>query len=285
MRKKMPLVKRKFRILFLTLMQFDMNSNQDPLISKSHAENVWKYIEIGKQEGAKCVLGGERFTDPVLSKGNFCPVTIFADVTKDMRIFQEEIFGSVGCVTPFDTEEEAIALANGTSYGLAGAVFTKDGARAHRVAAAMKAGRVYINNYFSKGMIESPGTGWKESGVGVAGIHKYMISKKMEKLVAGSSVTRAMFEEGKKMAAQFGAENVYDFSLGNPNLGAIEEYERVSERYNFLSEQRADVEKSKSEIEAIIRDLTGNMEKLFKQRFGMSMRAYRTSNGLPAAGR
>lgn len=162
---------------FVPGLQFDMNSNQDPLISKTHADNVWKYIEIGKQEGAKCVLGGEKFTDPVLAKGNFCPVTIFADVTKDMRIFQEEIFGPVGCVTPFDTEEEAIALANGTTYGLAGAVFTKDGARAHRVASAMKSGQVYINNYFSKGMIESPGTGWKQSGVGVAGIHKYMISK------------------------------------------------------------------------------------------------------------
>lgn len=105
------------------------------------------------------------------------PVTIFADVTPNMTIFQEEIFGPVGCVTPFDTEEEAIALANGTTYGLAGGVFTKDIKRAIRVADKVKSGQIYVNNYFSKGMIESPGTGWKESGLGIAGIHKYMISK------------------------------------------------------------------------------------------------------------
>ena len=78
---------------------------------------------------------------------------------------------------PFDTEEEAIALANGTTYGLAGGVFTKDIKRAIRVADKVKSGQIYVNNYFSKGMIESPGTGWKESGLGIAGIHKYMISK------------------------------------------------------------------------------------------------------------
>ena len=105
------------------------------------------------------------------------PVTIFADVTPEMTIFREEIFGPVGCVTPFDTEEEAIRLANGTVYGLAGAVFTQDVGRALRVAEKVRCGQFYVNNYFSKGMIESPGTGWKESGIGVAGIHKYMISK------------------------------------------------------------------------------------------------------------
>ena len=156
---------------------FDFSTNLDPLISKSHAANVWRYIEKGKAEGAKLVCGGEPFTDPKLAKGNFVPVTIFADVTPDMTIFQEEIFGPVGCVTPFDTEEEAIALANGTSFGLAGAVFTKNLARALRVAEKVKCGQFYVNNYFSKGMIESPGAGWKESGLGIAGIHKYMVSK------------------------------------------------------------------------------------------------------------
>lgn len=83
----------------------------------------------------------------------------------------------MGCVTPFDTEEEAVALANGTSYGLAGAVYTNDLKRGIRVANSIKGGQIYVNHYFSKGMIESPGTGWKESGLGVAGMQKYMISK------------------------------------------------------------------------------------------------------------
>ncbi len=156
---------------------FDMSTNQDPVISRSHAERIWGYIEKGKEEGARCILGGERFTQGQLAKGNYVPVTIFADVTPDMTIFQEEIFGPVGCVTPFETEEEAITLANGTSYGLAGAVFSENGRRALRVANSIKCGQCYINNYFSKGMIESPGTGWKQSGLGIAGIHKYMISK------------------------------------------------------------------------------------------------------------
>lgn len=156
---------------------FDLRTNLDPMISKAHAQKVWGYIQKGKEEGANLVLGGEPYTDPVLAKGNFVPVTIFADVTPEMTIFREEIFGPVGCVTPFDTEEEAIALANATSFGLAGAVFTRDLKRGLRVAHGIKGGQIYVNHYFSKGMIESPGTGWKASGLGVAGMKKYMISK------------------------------------------------------------------------------------------------------------
>lgn len=156
---------------------FDPNANLNTLISKAHAATVWDYIESGKREGARLLCGGVPYTEGPLAQGNFVPVTIFADVTPNMTIFQEEIFGPVGCVTPFDTEEEAVALANGTTYGLAGGVFTKDIKRAIRVADKVKSGQIYVNNYFSKGMIESPGTGWKESGLGIAGIHKYMISK------------------------------------------------------------------------------------------------------------
>jgi acyl-CoA reductase-like NAD-dependent aldehyde dehydrogenase len=94
-----------------------------------------------------------------------------------MAIYREEIFGPVACVTPFDTEEEALALANGSKYGLAGGVFSNNIKRAHRVAQAIRSGQIYVNTYFSKGMIDSPATGWKESGLGIAGIHKYMQSK------------------------------------------------------------------------------------------------------------
>ena len=156
---------------------FDSNTNLDPLISKEHAESVWNYIEQGKKEGARIVCGGERFKEGILAQGNFVPVTVFADVTPDMTIYQEEIFGPVACVIPFDTESEAIELANNTIYGLAGAVFTNDLKRGLRVAEGIKGGQIYVNHYFSKGMIESPGTGWKESGIGIAGIKKYMISK------------------------------------------------------------------------------------------------------------
>jgi len=156
---------------------FDPKTTLPALIHKDHAKTVWDYIEKGKAEGARLITGGVPYTDPELAKGNFVPPTVFADVTPDMTIFQEEIFGPVLTVTPFDTEEEAIELANATEFGLAGAVFTKNIARALRCAEKIRSGQVYVNTYFSKGINESPGTGWKASGLGVAGIHKYMISK------------------------------------------------------------------------------------------------------------
>ena len=151
--------------------------NFPTLISREHAEGVWSYIRKGTEEGARLVLGGEPYQQEHLQKGNFVPPTIFADVKPQMTTYQEEIFGPVACVTPFKDESEAVELANNVRYGLAGAVFTKNGARAHRVASQIKAGQIYINSYFSKGIMESPGTGWKQSGLGVAGIHKYMHSR------------------------------------------------------------------------------------------------------------
>ncbi|MBN2049131.1 MAG: aldehyde dehydrogenase [Spirochaetales bacterium] len=156
---------------------FHPEVNYSSLISREHAESVWRHIEAGKKEGARLVCGGEPYADPALAKGSFVPPTIFADVSPDMSIYREEIFGPVLCVTPFNSEEEALTLANGTAYGLAGGVFTSHIGRAHRVAGRLKAGQVYINSYFSRGMVESPGTGWKESGIGGAGIYKYMLPK------------------------------------------------------------------------------------------------------------
>ena len=156
---------------------FDPNVTLSALIHKEHCDEVWQYIESGKEQGARLICGGEHYADPELAKGNFVPITVFADVTPDMKIFQEEIFGPVLCVTPFDTEEEAIEIANSTKFGLAGGVFTKDMKKGLRVAQAVKGGQIYVNSYFSQAMVESPGTGWKQSGIGVAGIKKYMISK------------------------------------------------------------------------------------------------------------
>lgn len=156
---------------------FQEGVNFSALISKEHSGDVRKFIQSGIDEKARLVCGGTHFDGMADQDTNFVPATIFADVTPEMNIFQEEIFGPVGCVTKFSTEEEAVRLANQTKFGLAGGVFTKSIARAHRVASQIKSGQVYINSYFSKGMMESPGTGWKQSGVGVAGIHKYMHSR------------------------------------------------------------------------------------------------------------
>ena len=156
---------------------YEKGVNFSSLIHPEHAAKVWDYIKDGNEAGARLVCGGVPYEDPQLACGSFVPPTIFADVTPEMRIFKDEIFGPVACVTPFGDEEEALALANRTDYGLAGAVFSNNVKRALRVAQGIKAGQIYVNTYFSKGMIDSPAAGWKQSGVGVAGIRKYMVSK------------------------------------------------------------------------------------------------------------
>jgi len=153
-------------------------SNFQAIITREHAESIWSHIEKAKVEGARLVTGGVPYQDSALVKGNFVPPTIFADVTSDMSLFKEEVFGPVLAVTPFETEQEAIDLANASSFGLAGAVFTSDIARALRVVDSIRAGQIYINTYYSKALNESPGIGWKESGLGNAtGIYKYMLPK------------------------------------------------------------------------------------------------------------
>jgi betaine-aldehyde dehydrogenase len=151
--------------------------NFSTLICREHAESVWGRIREGIRQGARLVCGGRPYEDPELQQGAFVPPTVFADVRPEMSLFQEEIFGPVLAVTPFADEDQAVALANQTRYGLAGAVFTRDLRRAHRVVERLHAGQVYVNSYFSKGMVESPGAGWKQSGLGGAGIEKYLVPK------------------------------------------------------------------------------------------------------------
>ncbi len=135
------------------------------LISRPHMERVLSYIEAGKADGARLVLGGERATSAPLDKGNFVEPTIFAGCTDDMRIVREEIFGPVLSLLTFKSEDEVVVRANATRYGLAAGVFTKDLARAHRIAARLEAGIVWINNY-NVTPIEMPFGGIKESGLG-----------------------------------------------------------------------------------------------------------------------
>ncbi len=136
-----------------------------PLVSEAHMEKVLNYIKIGQEEGAKLVCGGYRITKGELAKGYFVAPTIFVDTTPDMRIVQEEIFGPVLVVQKFRDEAEAIKLANDTVYGLAGAVFTQDGAKAQRVIRKIRAGITWINCYHPT-YNEAPWGGYKQSGIG-----------------------------------------------------------------------------------------------------------------------
>lgn len=135
------------------------------LISRPHMERVLGYIEAGKAEGARLVIGGGRAGTPPLDRGNFVEPTIFADCTDEMKIVREEIFGPVMSVLRFSSEAEAVKRANATRYGLAAGLFTRDLSRAHRVAAQLEAGIVWINTY-NVTPIEMPFGGIKESGFG-----------------------------------------------------------------------------------------------------------------------
>jgi acyl-CoA reductase-like NAD-dependent aldehyde dehydrogenase len=131
------------------------------LIDGSHLDRVLGYVDIGKKEGAKVSVGGER----IGSKGFFMQPTVLENVTNQMRVAQEEIFGPVASVIKFDTMENAIAQANGTQFGLAASIWTRDIKKAHKVARAVKAGTVWINT-ISTTDNALPFGGFKHSGFG-----------------------------------------------------------------------------------------------------------------------
>jgi gamma-glutamyl-gamma-aminobutyraldehyde dehydrogenase len=139
----------------------DPQNRLGSMVEKPHLEKVLGYIAAGRAEGAKLVMGGKRILEK--TGGYFVEVTIFDNVTNQMKIAREEIFGPVLSVIPFSTEEEAVTIANDTNYGLAASLYTRDLNTAHRVAHAIRAGTVSVNCY-SEGDIATPFGGYKESG-------------------------------------------------------------------------------------------------------------------------
>jgi betaine-aldehyde dehydrogenase len=158
------------------------DTEMGPLITKQHMDRVLNYIEVGKSEGAEVLCGGKRLTEGGLAKGNFVAPTIFAQTRPDMRIVREEIFGPVLSVQLFDTEEEAVRLANDTEYGLAGGVFTTDGAKGLRVLRQLRAGITWMNCYHPT-FNEAPWGGYKQSGwgreLGTWGLDEYLETKQI----------------------------------------------------------------------------------------------------------
>ena len=147
-----------------------------PLNSAGHLEKVASYLDLGRTEGATVVTGG----DVPDCEGHFVEPTVFAGVDNDMRIAQEEIFGPVLVVIPFDDETDVIEVGNDVAYGLTAGVFTNDLQRAHRAARQLEAGNVYVNQWFGD-TNQTPFGGWKQSGIGrekgLAALESYLQTK------------------------------------------------------------------------------------------------------------
>ncbi len=146
----------------------DEATRMGPLVSQDHMEKVLSYIEMAQDEGAKLMTGGERLTEGELAKGNYVAPTIFADADNSMTVCQDEIFGPVEMVMPFDTVDEAIEIANQSRYGLAGMVWTKNLDTAHRVAREVRTGTMWVNCFFVRDL-RAPFGGYKDSGMGREG--------------------------------------------------------------------------------------------------------------------
>jgi len=136
-----------------------------PLISEGQRQRVLDYVALGRREGGRVVLGGDRPSDPACARGYFVAPTVLDGVANTARVAQEEIFGPVLTVLRFRTTEEAARLANESPYGLVAGVWTSNLDRAHRLAAQIQAGQVYVNDFFS-GTVSSPFGGYKRSGFG-----------------------------------------------------------------------------------------------------------------------
>jgi len=136
-----------------------------PLVSLRQRDVVEAYVRSGREEGAVLVTGGVRPTDPALAEGAYLMPAVFDNMAADMRISREEIFGPVVGITPFDTEEEALRLANDSPYGLSGSIWSRDLAKAMRAVKALRSGVISVNCNNSV-HVEAPFGGYKQSGIG-----------------------------------------------------------------------------------------------------------------------
>lgn len=147
-----------------------------PITTRAQYDRVRSYFDIARQDGARAIVGGSLDARDEWNEGWFVPPTVYAGVTNGMRIAREEIFGPVLVVIPFTDEAEAIRIANDTDYGLAAGIWTQNLSRAHRVAAALEAGQIYVNEYQAGG-VETPLGGYKNSGYGrekgIEALHHY----------------------------------------------------------------------------------------------------------------
>jgi acyl-CoA reductase-like NAD-dependent aldehyde dehydrogenase len=169
----------------------DPQTQMGAQVSQIQTDRIMGYIALAKEDGARILTGGERLTGGQYDAGFFIQPTIIVDVRNDMRVAQEEIFGPVVTVLPFKDEEEVVALANASDYGLAGAVWTQDINRALRVARAIETGRMWVNTYHDI-PAHAPFGGYKKSGLGRE-THKSMLDAYSQKKNIYISLNEAPF--------------------------------------------------------------------------------------------
>lgn len=151
----------------------DEDTQIGPIVSGKQYQRVAHYLETGVKEGARLVAGGERLTGGVFDAGHYVPPTVFADVTDEMQIACDEIFGPVVCALPFDEFDEVITRANATVFGLAGGVWTQDITKAHRAVSRIRAGSIWVNHYQAMDPAV-PFGGYKMSGYGREGSFEHL---------------------------------------------------------------------------------------------------------------
>jgi acyl-CoA reductase-like NAD-dependent aldehyde dehydrogenase len=168
---------------------FKSETNMGPVISEQQMTKVLNYVDIGRSEGAQLLVGGDRQRDGALAAGYYVQPTIFDNVTNDMTIARDEIFGPVLSVLTFRDADEALRIANDTLYGLGAAIWTRDIDKAFRFAKSVKAGTVWVNAYHGVGLWGMPYGGYKQSGVGRElgheGLQEYLETKSIHIKING----------------------------------------------------------------------------------------------------
>lgn len=168
----------------------DPATNVGPIATPPQYQKVLRYVDIATADGARCILGGKPAEGPGLTGGQFIQPTIFADVTNDMRIAQEEVFGPILSIIGFDDEEEAVQIGNDVAFGLVAGVWTKDIGRALRMSKALRVGNVWVNTYRAYSYM-MPFGGTKRSGLGREGgiesVYEYLETKSVMVSTSGRS--------------------------------------------------------------------------------------------------